>query len=53
MRRPNLLISGAWLIQVVAWFLPANRGAQGDLLNPRVLGWEAFLLASCAVLPGR
>jgi hypothetical protein len=52
MRKPNLVISVAWLIHLAAWFLPATRGVQDDLLKPRVFGWEAFLMASRALLPG-
>src|SRR5262249_52283565 len=28
MRRPQLLISAAWLVQVLAWFLPIVKGGE-------------------------
>ncbi len=45
MRRPYLLISGAWLIHAVSWFLPAVRGVDTNLA-----GWQAFLLTVWAIL---
>jgi hypothetical protein len=51
MRRRHLLISGAWLLHAVAWFLPAIRGIQGGEIDTTVPGWAAFLYASCAVRP--
>ena len=51
MRRPHLLISGAWLLHAAAWFLPAVRGIQGGEIDTTVPGWAAFLIASCAVRP--
>ncbi len=49
MRRPQLLISGAWLLHAVAWFLPV---VKGEVTFPHGLpGWEAFRVAACAVWP--
>ena len=49
MRRSYLLISAAWLLYTVAWFLPV---VQGEVTFPKALpGWEAFRAASSAVSP--
>jgi hypothetical protein len=50
MRRPNPLISLAWLLNVTAWFLPVVTGVGGDPLGPFV-GWEAFLGAAYEIMP--
>jgi hypothetical protein len=47
MRKAHLLISGAWLLQAVAWFLPATKGFMDGLVDP-VPGWQAFLFATSA-----
>lgn len=49
MRRPHLLISGAWLLQLTAWFLPVVKG--GVSLPGGLPGWQAFRVAFCAVWP--
>jgi hypothetical protein len=49
MRRPYLLISGAWFVHAIAWFLPIIKdGAQFPHGLP---GWQAFLVAACALWP--
>jgi hypothetical protein len=49
MRRPHILISGAWLLHSIAWFLPV---VQGEVTFPHGLpGWQAFRVAACAVWP--
>ena len=49
MRRPQALVSAAWLIYVLAWFLPV---AEEGVKFPNGLpGWEAFRVAMCAVWP--
>jgi hypothetical protein len=49
MRRPHLLISGAWLLHGAAWFLPVD---EGSVTFPQGLpGWQAFQDAACAVWP--
>lgn len=45
------MISGAWLMHAVAWFLPATRGRQGLEINTVVSGWEAFLVAAWSIFP--
>ena len=40
MKRPNLLILGAWLLQATAWFVPV---VKLDKFSLSVPGWEAFL----------
>jgi hypothetical protein len=47
-RRPDLLIAGAWLLNGAAWFLPVVKGVAGGEINP-ITGWQAFLMASSAV----
>lgn len=49
MRRPHLLILGAWLVHSVAWFLPVVHG--GVTLPKGLPGWQAFRVAACAVWP--
>ena len=46
MRKPYLLISGAWLLHAVAWFLPVVDG--GVTFPHGVPGWEAFCVAATA-----
>lgn len=49
MRRPHLLISGAWLLHAVAWFLPV---VKGEVTFPHGLpGWQAFRVAADRVWP--
>jgi hypothetical protein len=49
MRRPHFLISGAWLLHAIAWFLPV---VQGGVTFPHGLpGWQAFRVAGCSVWP--
>ena len=50
MRRAHFLISGAWLLQGAAWFLPVVTGVYGGETNP-ISGLQAFLVASSAVWP--
>jgi hypothetical protein len=49
LRRPHLLISGAWLLHAAAWFLPVVKDSVR--LPEGLPGWQAFRLASCAVWP--
>ena len=49
MRRSHLLISVAWLIHAIAWFLPVVKG--GMTFPHGLPGWEAFRVAACAVWP--
>jgi hypothetical protein len=44
MRKPYLLISGAWLVHAVAWFLPVIKG--GVTFPHGLPGWEAFRTAA-------
>jgi hypothetical protein len=46
--RPYLLISGAWLLNGAAWFLPTVTGVGGGEIGPPINGWQAFVLASGA-----
>lgn len=48
MRKPYLLIFEAWLLQLVAWFLPVIKPGG---FRPAIPGWQAFRYAWCAVLP--
>lgn len=49
MRKPYLLISGAWLLHAVAWFLPVMKD---EVTFPHGLpGWQAFRVAASAVWP--
>ena len=50
MRRAHLLISGAWLMQAAAWFLPVVTSIGGGRIDP-IPGWTAFLAASTAFWP--
>jgi FtsH-binding integral membrane protein len=43
MKRPHLLILGAWLLQATAWFAPVVRFNEVSVSVP---GWEAFLVSS-------
>lgn len=49
MKRPQLLIFGAWVVHAIAWFLPAVTGVWGGAIGPTISGWEAFCMASGAV----
>jgi hypothetical protein len=49
MKRPHLLISGAWLLQAIAWFVPVVQG--GVVLPDGLPGLEAFLMAASALMP--
>jgi hypothetical protein len=49
MRRPYLLISAAWLLHAIAWFLPVCKG--GVTFPHGLPGWQAFRVAACPVWP--
>ena len=49
MKRPHLLISGAWLLHAAAWLLPVEKN--GVRLPKGLPGWEAFRYAFSAVWP--
>jgi hypothetical protein len=49
MRRPHVLIAGAWLLHAIAWFLPVVR--EGVTFPHGLPGWQAFRVAACAVWP--
>jgi hypothetical protein len=49
MRRSHLLISGAWLLHAIAWFLPVVNG--GVTIPHGLPGWQAFRAAACPVWP--
>jgi hypothetical protein len=49
MRRPHLVISGAWLLHAIAWFLPVVKG--GVTFPHGLPGWQAFRAAACPVWP--
>jgi lysylphosphatidylglycerol synthetase-like protein (DUF2156 family) len=49
MRRSHLLISGAWLLHAIAWFLPVVKG--GVTFPHGLPGWQAFRVAACPVWP--
>jgi len=49
MKRPYLLISGAWLLHAAAWLLPVVK--HGTKLTEGLPGWEAFRVASSAIWP--
>lgn len=49
MRRPHLLVSGAWLLHAIAWFLPVVKG--GVRFPHGLPGWQAFRVAACPVWP--
>ena len=44
LKRPKLLISAAWLLHIMAWFLPVIK--DGARLPSGLPGWEAFRAAS-------
>ncbi len=46
MRKPYLLISAAWVFQLVAWFLPVIKPGE---FRPAIPGWQAFRYAACGV----
>jgi hypothetical protein len=46
-RKAHLVIVAAWLVHVVAWFVPVIKG--GDVLPQGLPGWEAFRVAASAV----
>jgi hypothetical protein len=48
MKRSRLLVSGAWLVQGGAWFLPVVTRIAGGRIGPPIRGWQAFLIASSA-----
>ena len=52
MRRPRLLVSGAWLFHGAAWFLPVVTRIAGGRIGPPIRGWQAFLIASSAAWEG-
>jgi hypothetical protein len=47
MRRPQILISTAWALQVLAWFLPVVQ-----VLGVRLPGFQAFVVTVAAMWPG-
>jgi hypothetical protein len=49
MKKPNLLISCAWLLHAAAWFLPVVK--DGVKLPNGLPGWQAFRYAFSAVWP--
>jgi hypothetical protein len=49
MRRPHFLISGAWLLHAIAWFLPVVKG--GVTFPDGLPGWQAFRHAFSAIWP--
>jgi hypothetical protein len=49
MKRPRIFIAGAWLLQVVAWFLPVVK--EGVTFPQGLPGSQAFRVAACAVWP--
>ena len=49
MRIQRLLIWAAWLVHVVAWFLPVVK--EGVTLPDGLPGWQAFRVAASAVWP--
>jgi hypothetical protein len=51
MKRSHLLVSGAWLVQLAAWFLPAVTKIAGGSIDP-ITGWQAFLIACSAAWEG-
>jgi hypothetical protein len=51
MKRKHLLISSAWLLHTVSWFLPVIKSINGSEINPGVRGWLAFVVASCSIRP--
>jgi hypothetical protein len=48
MRRPHILISTAWALQVLAWFLPVV-----EVLGVQLPGWQAFVVIVGALWPGK
>ena len=48
MKKPRLLISGAWLLHLSAWLLPT---VKETTYSGRIIGWSAFRLAACGVWP--
>ena len=51
MKRSSFLITGAWVLQGTAWFLPVVTSIGGGSIDP-IYGPGAFLLASSAAWPG-
>lgn len=49
MRKPYPLISSAWLLHAVAWFLPVE--TDGVTFPHGLPGWQAFRVAASAVWP--
>jgi hypothetical protein len=52
MKRPRLLVSGAWLVHGAAWFLPVVTRIAGGRIDPPIRGWQAFVIASSAAWEG-
>lgn len=50
MRRPQFLISAAWLLNGAAWFLPAVTSVGGGAISP-ITGVWAFLFAARTAWP--
>ena len=46
MKKPYLLISTAWLLHFVAWFLRVIKPGE---FRPAIPGWQAFRYAACGV----
>lgn len=53
MRRPHILISIAWLLNVAAWLLPAVTSVGGGKIGPPIEGAGAFVMAVSAFVPGQ
>jgi len=52
MRRPNPLISLAWILNITAWVLPVVTGVGGDNFGP-FEGWQAFVAAASQTVPSQ
>jgi hypothetical protein len=48
-KRPLLLISLAWLMHLMAWFVPVVK--DGATFPQGLPGWEAFRVAACSFWP--
>src|SRR5262245_2497771 len=44
LKRSRLFVSGAWLVQLAAWFLPAVTRIAGGSIDP-IRGWHSFLIS--------
>jgi hypothetical protein len=51
MTKRYVVISTAWLLHAVSWFLPAIKGFLGSRLDHSIRGWEVFLAETCALRP--